>query len=92
LRPFFDPPENREDVMDAEKWTMNKESEWFPGTYTARPQMLSPNCHPHLRLEQCMVDIPRMYPGDTVWWHADVSSPFHLRLKLLTGAIDDPRR
>ena len=92
LRPFFDPPENLEDVMDAEKWTLNTESEWFPGTYTARPQMLSPNCHPHLRLEQCMVDIPRMYPGDTVWWHADVKNfPSDIVLKLLTDRTDDPR-
>ncbi|KAG0648994.1 hypothetical protein D0Z07_5009 [Hyphodiscus hymeniophilus] len=72
LRPFFDPPENDEELLDAEKWTFNAQSEWFPGTFTAKPQMLSPNCHPHLKLEKCMIDIPRMFPGDTVWWHADM--------------------
>jgi hypothetical protein len=83
LRPFFEPPEKEEDVLDASKWSLNTENEWFPGTYTARPQMLSPNCHPHLKLESCMVDIPRMYPGDTVWWHADVSFFFSFLSRLL---------
>jgi hypothetical protein len=92
LRPFFDPPENEEDIMDAEKWTFSTESEWFPGTYIVRPQMLSPNCHPHLKLDTCMVDIPRMYPGDTVWWHADVSPLFTHKLTFSLSSLDDPRR
>jgi hypothetical protein len=68
--------------MDAEKWTLDEEGEglWFPGTYTDKPQMLSPNVHPHLRLEECMTCIPRMEPGDTVWWHADVRSLPHHQL------------
>ncbi len=51
--------------MDAEKWTLDEEGKglWFPGTYTDKPQMLSPNVHPHLRLEECMTCIPRMDYG-----------------------------
>ncbi|KIX93494.1 uncharacterized protein Z520_10672 [Fonsecaea multimorphosa CBS 102226] len=74
LRPFFQPPtsEKEEDIMDATKWTFDAESPWFPGTFRDDSQLLSPSSHPHLRLRECMVGIPRMEPGDTVWWHADM--------------------
>ncbi len=73
LRPFFSPPANREDVMDASKWTFDPESSWFPGTMKDQSQRLSPTSHPHLRLQKCLTYIPKMSPGDTVWWHTDVS-------------------
>ena len=48
----------------------------FPGTdlinggYAGlRP---SPKLHPHLRLDECMVSVPKVNPGDTVYWHCDV--------------------
>ncbi|KIW91475.1 uncharacterized protein Z519_07441 [Cladophialophora bantiana CBS 173.52] len=73
LRPFFQPPDSEgEDIMDATKWTFDFESPWFPGTFREDSQLLSPSSHPHLRLCECMVGIPRMEPGDTVWWHADM--------------------
>ncbi|KAF4629193.1 hypothetical protein G7Y89_g8961 [Cudoniella acicularis] len=72
LRPFFDAPEKEEDAMDASKWTFNAERGWYPGTWKALPQIVSPKSHPHLRLEECLVSIPRMEVGDTVWWHADM--------------------
>ncbi|KAG9673375.1 DUF1479-domain-containing protein, partial [Aureobasidium melanogenum] len=72
LRPLFDAPENEADVMDAEKWTLNAARGWFPGTWRQLPQIVSPASHPHLRLEECLVNIPTMQPGDTVWWHADI--------------------
>lgn len=74
LRPLFDAPEDECDIMDATKWTLNAERGWFPGTWRQLPQIVSPASHPHLRLEKCLVDIPTMRPGDTVWWHADVRS------------------
>jgi hypothetical protein len=49
------------------------DSEWFPGTFSDDSQLLRSESHPHLRLEECLVSIPKMYPGDTVWWHRDVS-------------------
>ncbi|KAI4850165.1 DUF1479-domain-containing protein [Aureobasidium sp. EXF-8845] len=72
LRPLFDAPDNEADIMDAEKWTLNAERGWLPGTWRHLPQIVSPASHPHLRLEECLVNIPRMQPGDTVWWHADM--------------------
>jgi hypothetical protein len=73
LRPFFEPPTNDADILDAEKWRLNLESSWFPGTFADDSQLVSSNSHPHLRLEECLVSVPRMFPGDSVWWHTDVS-------------------
>lgn len=72
LRPFFNPPESEKDIMDASKWTFDAENSWFPGTFRQDSQHLSPSSHPHLRLRECMVSIPYMHEGDTVWWHADM--------------------
>lgn len=74
LRPFFSPPEveKAEDIMDASKWTFTPNSPWFPGTFRNASQMASPASHPHLRLEECMVSIPKMQPGDSIWWHCDM--------------------
>lgn len=72
LRPFFTPPEDPEDVLDASKWIFDAETPWFPGTFKGDSQLLSPSSHPHLRLKECMVPIPAMEPGDTIWWHADI--------------------
>jgi len=44
-------------------------------TFKEDSQNLSPSSHPHLRLEDCMVHIPRVYPGDTIWWFCDVCVP-----------------
>ncbi|RDW82988.1 hypothetical protein BP5796_04479 [Coleophoma crateriformis] len=70
LRPFFTAPKE-EEWRDAEKWTID-ESGWFPGTYRWDSQLLSRESHPHLCLEETLVSIPDMEPGDTVWWHADM--------------------
>jgi hypothetical protein len=83
LRPFFDPPAT--DVMDATKWSFNPDGAWFPGTFKEHSQYLSRSSHPHLRLEDCMIRIPVMKAGDTVWWHADVGSiPVRLKTSGLT--------
>jgi hypothetical protein len=34
--------------------------------------MLSPESHPHLRLDECVISVPKVNPGDTVFWHCDV--------------------
>jgi hypothetical protein len=80
LRPFFKAPENddgnenddAQDWEDPENWTIDTETAWFPGTWRWDSQLLSPASHPHLRLEQTLVSIPYVGPGDTVWWHADM--------------------
>lgn len=72
LRPFFTAPADG-DWKDPEKWEIDEKSGWFPGTYRWDSQLLSPASHPHLILEDTLMSIPKMRPGDTVWWHADVS-------------------
>ncbi|KAJ9143114.1 DUF1479 domain-containing protein [Pleurostoma richardsiae] len=72
LRPFFKPPSDELQLMDASKWTVDKDSSWFPGTVKTQSQRLSRSSHPHLRLEECLVHIPVMNPGDTVWGHSDL--------------------
>ncbi|CBX98681.1 hypothetical protein IAQ61_007700 [Plenodomus lingam] len=73
LRPFFQPPKDKHaDVMDPETWTLDEETGWFPGTFKTQSQRLSRVSHPHLRLEECLVHMPKVRPGDTVWWHCDV--------------------
>lgn len=72
LRPFFKPPGDLVEAKDASKWILD-ESGSFPGTTKPDSQRLSRSSHPHLRLEECLVHIPPMEPGDTVWWHTDVS-------------------
>lgn len=74
LRPFFAPPTDpADDIMDASKWTFaGASSSWFPGTRRDQSQRLSPSSHPHLRLRECLMHIPVMNPGDTVWWHTDM--------------------
>ncbi|CAH0021121.1 unnamed protein product [Clonostachys rhizophaga] len=72
LRPFFEPPKDAEDLMDAEKWTFDESSSWFPGTFKSQSQRLSRSSHPHLRLEECLVHVPKVNAGDTVWWHSDL--------------------
>ncbi|KAJ5570235.1 uncharacterized protein N7459_009665 [Penicillium hispanicum] len=71
LRPFFTPPDGG-DVMDASQWSFSAENGWFPGTRQEDSQYLSRESHPHLRLEECLVYIPDMEPGDTIWWHCDM--------------------
>lgn len=73
LRPFFKPPQGEgEDVLDPELWTLDAESSWFPGTFKPQSQRLSRASHPHLRLDDCLVYMPPIEAGDTVWWHSDV--------------------
>ncbi|KIW64182.1 hypothetical protein PV04_09135 [Phialophora macrospora] len=70
LRPFFKQPSDG-DWQDPRKWDLD-DSPWFPGTYPMDSQLLSPASHPHLRLEESLVHAPTVYPGDTIWWHADM--------------------
>jgi hypothetical protein len=72
LRPLFTPPAEAKDIMDASKWTLDTDNGWFPGTWKEDSQNASPSSHPHLRLRECMVNIPAMKPGDTIWWHCDM--------------------
>ncbi|XXG95631.1 hypothetical protein Hte_001899 [Hypoxylon texense] len=72
LRPFFKPPVNKDEILDAKKWTFDAEGPWFPGVWKYKSQELGPDAFPHLRLKECLVHIPKVNPGDTVWWHCDM--------------------
>lgn len=75
LRPFFSQPEEPGEWREADKWTIdNGETAWFPGTRRWDSQLLSLESHPHLNMEKTLVSMPEMRPGDTIWWHADVSA------------------
>jgi hypothetical protein len=73
LRPMPEPLEKKEDLMDAKKLKLNLDSVWFPGAFSDDSQLLSSESYPHMRLEECLVSIPKMYQGDAVWWHTDAS-------------------
>jgi hypothetical protein len=78
LRPFFCPPEDKNKIMDARQWSFDAQSSWFPGTFKESSQLLSDTSHPHLRLKECLIHVPELQPGDTVWWHTDVRTSFLL--------------
>lgn len=74
LRPFFRPPEDPCQILDAKQWQFDHEGTWFPGTFKPDSQYLSDVSHPHLRLKECLLHVPELQAGDTVWWHTDVST------------------
>lgn len=81
LRPFFapesalgklgdgnyDPNDNNTSVP----WNFTGGTSVFPNSMPGCGQELSPLTHPHLALEDTMVSLPRMHPGDFVAWHCD---------------------
>jgi len=93
LRPFFSStvPSDSQDIYDAKNWKFDISTPDFPGIYN-HPRdegyaslMPSPELHPHLRLNECMVSVPKVNPGDTVFWHCDV---IHSVEKEHTGSGD----
>ncbi|KAG6853314.1 hypothetical protein C0991_005240 [Blastosporella zonata] len=78
LRPFFQPTASVDspDFLKADNWEFDVSSPEFPGIYHrdggfAGPRP-TPELHPHLELEKTMMSVPKVYPGDTVFWHCDV--------------------
>ncbi|KAG1736520.1 hypothetical protein EDB19DRAFT_1896026 [Suillus lakei] len=78
LRPFFRPtvPLDSKDILDAKNWVFDISTPDFPGIQPhdsgwvgPRP---TPDLHPHLRLGDTMTSIPKVNPGDMVFWHCDV--------------------
>jgi len=78
LRPFFRLNEGATDVLSVDSWDFDASTSDFPGItqnetdgriYGPQP---TDGEHPHLRLNQVMVSMPRVEPGDMVFWHCDV--------------------
>lgn len=61
LRPFFNPITNELNLNSAE----------FPGSVQGAAQEYNTETHPQLDLEDTMISIPRVEPGDYVAWHCD---------------------
>ncbi|KAG6877918.1 hypothetical protein C0992_009000 [Termitomyces sp. T32_za158] len=78
LRPFFQPTASvgSPDFLNPENWKFDISSPEFPGIYPKDGGYYGPQptaeMHPHLELEKTMTSVPKVYPGDTVFWHCDV--------------------
>ncbi|CAK9782520.1 DUF1479-domain-containing protein [Cutaneotrichosporon oleaginosum] len=73
LRPFFRAllPPHVPGYLAPENWVLDLESASFPGAALGKTIELSPETHPHLRLDKCMVPMRRVRPGDYVLWHCE---------------------
>ena len=76
LRPFFQPIRGSSDTglafLDAENWQLEDQTTpVLQGAIPSNCQELDEALHPHLRLEDTMVHIPQVRPGDYVAWHCD---------------------
>jgi Protein of unknown function (DUF1479) len=60
LRPFFD--------LRTSQLTIDSS---FPGSVPGAAQEYNDETHPHLELQQTMVSVPKVEPGDFVAWHCD---------------------
>ncbi|KAJ7181019.1 DUF1479-domain-containing protein [Mycena filopes] len=71
LRPFFRAPASTS--LKWEDWSeLDLDAPEFAGTGLGVGQEFSDATHPHLRLAQTMVSMPRVEPGDQVYWHCDM--------------------
>lgn len=64
LRPFFTRAKN------SEEWVIDRSSVW-QGAIPGRGQEMNDHLHPDLDLKTSMVSIPKINPGDMVFWHCD---------------------
>jgi hypothetical protein len=69
LRPFFKP---RTSSSGLDDWVVDVESPAFPGSQMGKTQELNETTHPHLQLGRTMVSVPRVEPGDQIYWHCDL--------------------
>ncbi|KAK0490689.1 hypothetical protein IW261DRAFT_1413180 [Armillaria novae-zelandiae] len=80
LRPFFRllvAPDSQE-VWDPKSWVFGTcfKCPDFPGLVSQdgarRGPLPTPELHPNLLLETTMISVPKVYPGDAVFWHGDL--------------------
>ena len=79
LRPFFSPalpPEacaSIDEFLAEENWALDAvQTSILHGALPSYTQELNPSLHPHLRLPQSMVTVPRLGRGDYILWHPDL--------------------
>ncbi|KAL8720792.1 MAG: hypothetical protein Q9225_002387 [Loekoesia sp. 1 TL-2023] len=89
LRPFFEAVKGsvgEPGYLDAENWRLEERvSSVLQGAVPANGQELNAVLQPHLGLEDTMVHVPRVRPGDYVVWHCD---SIHAVDKIHTGTSD----
>ncbi|PPQ74604.1 hypothetical protein CVT24_004193 [Panaeolus cyanescens] len=78
MRPFFTPLVDTcsEEIFDPSNWKFDLSTPDFHGIYPrdggyAGPRPTS-KTHPNMRLEETMIPVPKVNPGDAVFWHCDV--------------------
>ncbi|KAF8823802.1 hypothetical protein HHX47_DHR9000110 [Lentinula edodes] len=78
LRPFFRPlvSVDSAEILDPNNWSYDISYADFPGIYPKDGGFAGPwptsESHPHLMLDKTMISVPKVMPGDTVFWHCDV--------------------
>jgi len=78
LRPFFTPTVSvdSEDIYNGKNWKFDLSKPDFPGIIPRDGGFYGPKptheLHPNMRLEETMTSVPKVLPGDTVFWHCDV--------------------
>ncbi|KAJ7918667.1 hypothetical protein B0H13DRAFT_1992415 [Mycena leptocephala] len=73
LRPFFRARDPASPSLKWEDWNeLDLDGTWFAGCGLGTGLELNDTTHPHLRLNKTMVSMPRVEPGDQVYWHCDM--------------------
>ncbi|KAL6305120.1 hypothetical protein BKA93DRAFT_817078 [Sparassis latifolia] len=73
LRPFFRLRSSATaSSLKTADWELDLDGTAFPGSSPGKTQELNAETHPHLRLDRTMVSMPRIAPGDQVYWHCDL--------------------
>lgn len=71
LRPLFSPRrpfvDSKEDFLDPRNWQRSANCAREPSF----PRDLEDTFYPHLQLEQTLIELPSLNPGDYVIWHPD---------------------
>ena len=88
LRPFFSPKKERtgSEFLDPDNWKLDTQpTTLLQGASFGHTQELNNALHPHLDLENTMVHIPVVEPGDYIAWHCDT---IHAVDSVHTGKTD----
>ncbi|KAF7356273.1 Duf1479 domain protein [Mycena venus] len=73
LRPFFRARDPASPSLKWEDWNeLDLDGTGFSGCGLGTGLELNEATHPHLRLDKTMVSMPRVEPGDQVYWHCDM--------------------
>ncbi|KAJ7763592.1 hypothetical protein DFH07DRAFT_738613 [Mycena maculata] len=73
LRPFFRARDPASASLRWEDWNeLDLDGTAFAGSGLGTGMEFNDATHPHLRLDKTMVSMPRVEPGDQVYWHCDM--------------------